>query len=106
MPLSVVSPMWFPLCKELTRPEDLPGGYDLIFTSMVLHHIEDVPALLSLFAAWCAPGGRLAIADLEAEDGTFHSDMTGVMHKGFDRNELASLIESAGFTIESAGTRT
>lgn len=93
-----------PVCRELSRPEDLPGVYDLIFTSMVLHHIPDIQALIDLFAAWCAPGGRLVIADLDTEDGSFHSDMTGVVHKGIDRDELASQLEKAGFTVESIGT--
>ena len=45
-----------------------------------------------------APGGRIALADLDAEDGSFHGpDAPGVHHLGFDRAELAAKLEAAGF---------
>ena len=41
--------------------------------------------------------GFIAIADLDAENGSFHSDNTGVHHYGFDREMLKSIAKEAGF---------
>ncbi len=43
------------------------------------------------------PGGFIAIADLEKEDGTFHDDSAGVHHNGFDRDGLCRKMMAAGF---------
>jgi hypothetical protein len=42
-------------------------------------------------------GGFIAIADLDSEDGSFHSDDTGVYHHGFDRDILKNIAKEAGF---------
>ena len=82
-----------------------PGAsYDAIVSSMVLHHIEDIPALAAHLARWCRPGGWIALADLEPEDGTFHRDTRGVVHHGIDPAELAAQLETVGFTPESIQT--
>lgn len=71
--------------------------FDLIFTVMTLHHIRDLPAVLTSFADLLAPGGHLCIADLEKEDGTFHgADFDG--HHGFERSTLTADLSEAGFT--------
>jgi 2-polyprenyl-3-methyl-5-hydroxy-6-metoxy-1,4-benzoquinol methylase len=75
----------------------LGGPYDLITSSMTLHHIEDVPALFLRFAAHLCPGGRVALADLDEEDGSFHEDPTGVHHAGFSRGDIRAWLERAGF---------
>ena len=41
--------------------------------------------------------GTIALADLDSEDGSFHSENTGVHHFGFDREEIVSWAKSAGF---------
>ena len=44
-------------------------------------------------------GGEIAIADLEAEDGTFHTEMTDdIKHKGFEKSHFKNLLKNAGFT--------
>ena len=44
------------------------------------------------------PGGRIALSDLDTEDGTFHSaEAEGIHHQGFDRAALAELARNAGF---------
>lgn len=44
------------------------------------------------------PGGHVAIADLEKEDGLFHSaNPSGVEHSGFERNAVGSDFSKAGF---------
>jgi len=75
----------------------LPGlRFDLIATLMVLHHVPDTDGILARFHALLAPGGRLCVADLDLEDGSFHGAGAQV-HPGFDRVELAGRMERAGF---------
>jgi ubiquinone/menaquinone biosynthesis C-methylase UbiE len=84
-------------CLDLDKGQALSGEYDLVVSSMTLHHIPDVARLLSEFRRVLRPGGRLCIADLDSEGGRFHEDRTGVFHHGFDRAALARTFESAGF---------
>lgn len=72
--------------------------YDLIVSSMTMHHIEGVPALIGKFHDMLCTGGYLAIADLDLDGGEFHPDPTGVKHNGFDRKEIEQLYARAGFT--------
>ena len=73
--------------------------FDLIATVMALHHIPDLPPVLGGFAALLADGGRLAVVDLEEEDGSFHADGPGFEgHNGLARGWLQSRLEEAGFT--------
>ena len=76
----------------------LPGEtYDLVMSSMTLHHVEDIPALLRAFHARLAPGGWLCVFDLDPEDGEFHADPAGVFHNGLDRSVLLEQFAAAGF---------
>ena len=43
-------------------------------------------------------------ADLEAEDGSFHPDNTGVHHFGFDRDALVAMTRDAGFRAIEVST--
>jgi ubiquinone/menaquinone biosynthesis C-methylase UbiE len=70
---------------------------DLITSAMALHHIADTEALLLTFFQLLTPGGRLALADLDREDGSFHGSMDGIPHAGFDRDTLSGQLTAAGF---------
>lgn len=74
----------------------LEGAFDLIMSSMTMHHVCDIAALVSGFVRALTPGGWLALADLETEDGTFHDDPTGVCHHGFDRGFMQALLTEKG----------
>jgi putative AdoMet-dependent methyltransferase len=59
---------------------------------------EDTDALVRSFAEHLKPGARVAPADLDAEDGTFHpADTQGVYHDVFDRGEFQAILESNVF---------
>lgn len=77
----------------------LDGTFDVAWSSMALHHVPDLDALLRSLAELVVDGGRLAIADLDRDpDGAFHAhrvDFDG--HHGFDRDALAAQLERAGF---------
>ena len=77
----------------------LDGAYDVVWSSMALHHVEDLDALLRSVAALLVDGGRLAVADLDEDpDGAFHADKVDFDgHHGFDRERLAEQLSLAGF---------
>lgn len=86
-------------------PDDLPPGpFDFILSSLTLHHIADVPALLRAVGTRLGPGGRVAFADLDAEDGSFHGDQPGVAHHGFARETMRDWLHEAGFADVSFTT--
>lgn len=70
--------------------------FDLIYSQMVLHHINDVEAILNKFYFMLNPCGYLAVADLITEDGCFHGKgFNG--HLGFDVNNMAETLKKKGF---------
>jgi len=86
------------LCQDIVdNPPEME--VDLIVSAMAMHHVQDTDKLLHRFAQALKSGGRVALADLDKEDGTFHpEDVEGVFHHGFDRSELESLLRKHGFT--------
>ncbi len=80
--------------------EPLDGAYDVVWSSMSMHHVSDLDGLLRSVAGLLVNGGRLAIADLDEDpDGAFHAekvDFDG--HHGFERRRLAEQLAHAGFT--------
>jgi tRNA (cmo5U34)-methyltransferase len=85
-----------PVCFNLFESDAYDKTFDLIYTQMVLHHIENIPSLFSKFYQMLNPSGNLAIADLYPEDGSFHGEgFSG--HKGFDANELCNQLHDFGF---------
>lgn len=86
-----------PVCRDITT-QPIPGRFDVIMSAMALHHVPDTRLLMQRFAEHTEAGARLALADLDQEDGTFHpADAQGVFHHGFRRERLAELLEEAGF---------
>jgi putative AdoMet-dependent methyltransferase len=85
-------------CQDILE-EPLESDFDLIVSAMAMHHVEDTEKLFQRFAELLKPGARIALADLDKEDGTFHpEDVEGVFHHGFERAELESLMQKHGFT--------
>lgn len=82
---------------DVEKGETLTGKYDLITSSMTLHHIREPRALIRQLYAALAPGGILALADLDPDGGLFHDDNTGVFHFGFERAAMRAMFAEAGF---------
>ena len=82
---------------DLDRGGVLDGQYDLVVSSMTLHHIPEIQPLIDRFATILKPHGILAMADLDCDDGKFHESDEGVFHAGFDRCIMQKHFESAGF---------
>jgi cyclopropane fatty-acyl-phospholipid synthase-like methyltransferase len=90
-------------CLDIfTDPPD--EKYDLIFSAMAMHHVPDTDALLDRFAELLVPGGWIALADLDTEDGTFHDGTSGPVHHGFDREELMQKLRARRFCETAAVT--
>ena len=77
----------------------LDGSYDVVWSSMALHHVQDLDGLLRSVAGLLVNGGRLCIADLDEDpDGAFHADKIDFDgHHGFDRQRLTEQLARAGF---------
>jgi len=71
--------------------------FDGIISSMTMHHIEDTQAMFNDFYTMLNDNGVIAISDLDTEDGSFHTDDTGVFHFGFERTAFQEKAISAGF---------
>jgi 2-polyprenyl-3-methyl-5-hydroxy-6-metoxy-1,4-benzoquinol methylase len=79
---------------------DTPLGAqaDVVVSAMAMHHVDDTAALTRALFAHTKPGGRVALADLDSEDGTFHPQgAVGVFHAGFDRAAFGAALAAAGF---------
>ncbi|HYL41362.1 MAG TPA: methyltransferase domain-containing protein [Candidatus Binatus sp.] len=77
-----------------------PAGapFDVALSLLLLHHVEDTPTVLRGIARIVRPGGWIAMSDLDTEDGTFHTaEAEGIHHLGFDRADLRTQAEAAGF---------
>ncbi|MDN5852189.1 MAG: class I SAM-dependent methyltransferase [Actinomycetia bacterium] len=77
----------------------LDGAYDVVWSSMAMHHVQDLDGLLRSIGSFLVDGGRLAIGDLDQDpDGAFHADKVDFDgHHGFDRQRLAEQLGRAGF---------
>ncbi|WP_421716418.1 class I SAM-dependent DNA methyltransferase [Arcobacter arenosus] len=75
----------------------LEKKFDSIISSMTLHHIENIENLFKDFYNILNENGTIALADLDIEDGSFHTEDTGVYHFGFDRDEIVKIAKNVGF---------
>lgn len=81
--------------SELALPE---GSFDLVVSLNALHHIPDIPLVLAQLRRLGAPGGHFMVADLMAEDGSFHG-AERLPHNGFDPVALAGQFHATGFEV-------
>jgi len=79
-------------CKAKAICEDVKNinsEFDIIVSSMVFHHIENIEEMLNVLSSKLKPNGKLFIADLFEEDGTFHEHGNdGVFHYGFKKDSF------------------
>lgn len=77
----------------LTRSEK----YDFIYTSMVLHHIDDANGTIEKLISLLNNNGILCVVDLNTESGSFHGDEGDFHgHNGFDQDEIQNMFIKAG----------
>lgn len=83
--------------------ENLSDKFDLIVSSMTFHHLNKPAELLIKLSQSLLDNGKMAIVDLEKEDGSFHPDnkKMGVNHFGFDENEIQSWANAANMKVKT-----
>ncbi len=82
--------------KELYSSE-CNNKFDVIYSSMVFHHIVDVKAELKKLYGLLKENGSLIIIDLDIVDERFHSDCPDFDgHHGFDRQDISDIFEQCG----------
>jgi len=91
------------LC-DLEKGELPDGLFHIITSAMTLHHVPEIVPLLRSLRSLLHPGGRIALADLETENGSFHEDATGVFHHGFGRKQITEMLSVCGFSDISIST--
>ncbi|MGD9995249.1 MAG: class I SAM-dependent methyltransferase [Salinivirgaceae bacterium] len=79
-------------------PAFQPVAYDMVYSLMTLHHIENLEATFDDFYRMLKPGGYLCIADLVEEDGDFHkAEDNHHVHHGFEKEQLVKKLAAHGF---------
>lgn len=76
---------------------NLPGTYDVVICSMMLHHVRQPAILLRTFYEHTHPGGVICVAELDPDQGCFHGYEQGVFHHGFDRRLMTDMLQRAGY---------
>jgi len=71
--------------------------YHITYSLLTLHHVPEARGILKKFHDVLEPNGVLIVADLDKEDGSFHTDGTTDVHLGFERGEFQEWVEAAGF---------
>jgi len=84
------------ICQDIVKTP-LKQTFDGLVSSMTLHHVKNTDTFFTTIYKNINEGGFIAIADLELEDGTFHSDNAGVFHFGFEKEALVLSAQKAGF---------
>jgi ubiquinone/menaquinone biosynthesis C-methylase UbiE len=91
---------------DINKNHILPeNSYDVIYTSMALHHIIDTKTTIKNLYRLLKKNGYLCIIELDEEDGSFHKeekDFNG--HNGFNKNSLKNLLLEIGFKEIQANT--
>ncbi|MGH4123467.1 MAG: class I SAM-dependent DNA methyltransferase [Clostridium sp.] len=83
---------------DIPSQNSIDMKFDVIYNSMVLHHIQDTESIINTFYELLNKDGYLCIVDLDKEDGSFHKnypDFDG--HNGFNQDTLKNILISAGF---------
>jgi len=84
--------------NDINSYELLIESFDCIFSSMVLHHISNIPKYCNRFFQLIKQNGFLCVIDLSPVDKMFHKneiDFTG--YNGFNSKDLSIEIQKHGF---------
>ncbi len=89
----------FPVEIDLTKQTYTKEKFDIIYTSMTLHHILDIENIIKIFYNLLNKNGILCVCDLDKEDGSFHinqKDFKG--HNGFEHEYIENVLKKVKFS--------
>ena len=76
---------------------DFDRKFDIIYSSMVMHHIKDFQSVIKKLVSYLKTNGKLIIVDLLPDNGEFHREHENFEgHHGFTINEMVSALTEAG----------
>lgn len=76
----------------------VPEALDMVYSSMVLHHIPNVAEVLGRLHGLMKTGAAIRLVDLDEEDGGFHADEVDFEgHDGFSHEMLHDIMQGIGF---------
>lgn len=84
--------------EEILNNKEFYEKFDIVYSSMVFHHIVDIEREFELLNNLLKKDGQIIIIDLDEEDGSFHKnekDFNG--HNGFNRDEFKKILEKYDF---------
>ena len=91
--ITTIEPLEWSIGNDLQK---LPR-FDIIIVSLTLHHVMDTALAAEIFYSLLNPGGTIAVADLDPDNGESHGpEMT--VHNGFVRENMREIFKIAGFT--------
>jgi len=91
-----------PLLLDLSSADYPEDGkrIDVVYSSMAFHHIADIDQVMQRLYKITNDGAYVCIADLDKEDGRFHShDPLFDGRNGFERTEIESFFTRNGFEV-------
>jgi ubiquinone/menaquinone biosynthesis C-methylase UbiE len=88
-----------PILTDINENIEVIGDkYDVIYTSMALHHILDVRTTVENLYKMLKDNGYFCIAELVEDNGSFHRSEEGFNgHNGFNQDMLKDTLEEIGF---------
>ena len=87
------------MCADIMEKDCLTDKYDLIYSSMVFHHVRDIEAAMVTLSSHLENAGKMIIVDLVSDDGAFHRDDTDFDgHNGFEAKTFVDIMLAQGYT--------
>lgn len=84
---------------NLIKEEYSKETFDIIYTSLTLHHIIDLKKIIKIFYNLLNENGILFIIDLDTDDGSFHMDTKDFNgYNGFEHQYIENILKNIGFS--------
>ena len=91
--ITTIEPLEWSIGNDLQK---LPR-FEIIIVSLTLHHVVDTALAAEVFYSLLNPGGTIAVADLDPDNGESHGpEMT--VQNGFVWENMREIFKKAGFT--------
>lgn len=90
-------------CVDLELDNQLSSHADVIFMSLVLHHISDRQKVVTKLFDLLNAGGELIIIDINKEESD-KAELKHSPHNTIDKNELIDLLTDIGFSISETSS--